>query len=45
MLLVNDGEGRFTIHPYLNLDWNYKYGSPMSSLLADLNNDGFDDII
>ena len=35
MLLVNDGEGRFTIHPYLNLDWNYKYGSPMSSLLAD----------
>ena len=45
MLLVNDGEGRFTIHPYLNLDWNYTYGSPMSSLLADLNNDGFDDII
>ena len=45
MLLVNDGEGRFTIHPYLNLEWNYQYGSPMSSLLADLNNDGFDDII
>ena len=22
MLLVNDGEGRFTIHPYLNLEWN-----------------------
>jgi hypothetical protein len=45
MLLVNDGEGIFTIHPYLNLEWNYQYGSPMSSLLADLNNDGFDDII
>ena len=45
MLLVNDGEGRFTIHPFLNLEWNYQYGSPMSSLLADLNNDGFDDII
>ena len=45
MLLVNDGVGNFTIHPHLNLDWNYKYASPMSSLLADLNNDGFDDII
>ena len=45
MLLLNNGEGRFTIHPYLNLDWNYEHGSPMSSLLADLNNDGFDDII
>jgi len=45
MLLVNDGKGSFTIHPYLNLDWNYEYLSPMSSLLADLNNDGFDDII
>ena len=38
-------KGSFTIHPYLNLDWNYEYLSPMSSLLADLNNDGFDDII
>ena len=45
MLLVNDGVGRFTIHPHLNLDWHYKYANPMSSLLADLNNDGFDDII
>ncbi len=45
MLLVNDGVGNFTIHPHLNLDWHYKYANPMSSLLADLNNDGFDDII
>ena len=45
MLLVNDGVGNFTIHPHLNLDWHFKYASPMSSLLADLNNDGFDDII
>jgi len=45
MLLVNDGEGNFTIHPYLNLEWYYKHLSPMSSILVDLNNDGFDDII
>ena len=45
MLLVNDGAGNFTIHPHLNLDWHHKYASPMSSLLADLNNDGFDDIL
>ena len=45
MLLVNDGKGNFNIHPYLNLNWHYKYASPMSSLLADFNNDGFDDII
>ena len=45
MLLVNDGQGNFSIHSFLNLDWHYQFNSPMSSLLADLNNDGFDDIL
>ena len=45
ILLVNDGTGNFTIHPYLGLDWYHEYMSPMSSLLADLNNDGFDDVL
>ena len=45
MLLVNDGKGNFNIHPYLNLNWHHQHASPMSSLLADLNNDGFDDVM
>lgn len=45
MLLINDGVGNFTIHPYLNLNWYNEYLNPMASLLADLNNDGFDDIL
>jgi hypothetical protein len=45
MLLINDGIGNFSIHSYLNLDWYYEFTSPMSSLLLDLNNDGFDDIL
>lgn len=44
MLLVNDGSGGFTIHPFINLEWQQKYGNPMSSLVVDLNNDGYDDL-
>ena len=47
ILNINDGEGNFTMHEYINLDWQRQnqYGNPMSSLLADLNNDSYDDII
>ena len=47
VLLVNDGIGNFSIHPYINLNWQREnqYGNPMSSLVEDLNNDGFDDLI
>ena len=47
ILNINDGEGNFTMHEYINLDWQRQnqYGNPMSSLLADLNNDTYDDII
>jgi len=47
ILNINDGKGNFTIHEYINLDWQRKnqYGNPMSSLLVDLNNDSFDDIV
>jgi hypothetical protein len=35
------------MHEYINLEWQRQnhYGNPMSSLLADLNNDSYDDII
>ena len=47
ILNINDGEGNFTMHEYINLDWQREnqYGNPMSSLLADLNNDSYDDIL
>ena len=47
ILNINDGKGNFTIHEYINLDWQREnqYGNPMSSLLVDLNNDSFDDIV
>jgi len=47
ILNINDGFGNFKIHEYINLDWQREnqYGNPMTSLMADLNNDAFDDII
>ena len=47
ILNINDGEGNFTIHEYLNLDWQREnqYGNPMTSLLVDINNDSYDDIL
>jgi len=47
VLLINDGNANFEIHSYINLDWSWEnnYGNPMSSLIIDLNNDGFDDLI
>ena len=47
ILNINDGKGNFTIHEYINLDWQRQnqYGNPMSSVITDLNNDSFDDII
>ena len=47
VLLVNDGQGNFEIHPYINFEWsiNNKYGNPMSSLVVDLNNDKYDDLV
>jgi len=47
ILNINDGNGNFVMHEYINLEWQRenKYGNPMSSLMTDLNNDSFDDII
>ncbi len=47
ILNINDGNGNFVMHEYINLEWQRenKYGNPMSSLMIDLNNDSFDDII
>ena len=47
ILNINDGEGNFIMHEYINLDWQRQnqYGNPMSSVMTDLNNDSFDDII
>ncbi len=47
ILNINDGEGNFSLHDYINLDWQRenKFGNPMSSLLTDLNNDSYDDIL
>ena len=49
ILNINDGEGNFTIHEYINMSWSFDYmnhfGNPMASLLVDLNNDSFDDIV
>ena len=47
VLLINDGAGHFHVHQYINQNWRSanQYGNPMSSLVADLNNDGFDDLL
>ena len=47
ILNINDGKGNFTTHEFINLDWQRQnqYGNPMSSVMTDLNNDSFDDII
>ena len=47
ILNVNDGQGNFYMHEYINLDWQRanQFGSPMSSIMTDLNNDSYDDII
>ena len=47
ILNINDGNGNFVMHEFINLEWQRenKYGNPMSSLMTDLNNDSFDDII
>ncbi|MDC0873075.1 VCBS repeat-containing protein [Gammaproteobacteria bacterium] len=45
ILLVNDGLGQFSIHEYINVEWHQSYMSPMSSLVTDLNNDNFDDLL
>ena len=47
ILNINDGLGNFNMHNYINLEWqqNKQYGNPMSSLMTDLNNDNFDDIL
>tara|TARA_X000000950_G_scaffold98744_1_gene124853 strand:- start:6953 stop:8794 length:1842 start_codon:yes stop_codon:yes gene_type:complete len=47
ILNINDGDGNFSIHEYINLDWQREnnFGNPMSSLLVDLNNDSYDDIL
>ena len=47
ILNINDGNGNFTTHEFINLDWQRQnqYGNPMSSVMTDLNNDSFDDII
>ena len=45
ILLVNDGLGQFSIHEYINVEWHQSYMNPMSSLVTDLNNDNFDDLL
>ena len=47
ILNINDGLGNFNMHDYINLEWqrNNQYGNPMSSLMVDLNNDNYDDIL
>ena len=45
MLLINSGLGKFDIHSYIGYEWYINHMSPMSSLLTDLNNDGYDDIL
>ena len=45
LLLVNDGEANFAIHPDLGFNLQQSYGNPMSSLMVDLNNDDYDDLV
>ena len=43
--MINDGFGYFHFHPDLNRTLQALYGNPMSSLVIDLNNDEYDDLI
>ena len=45
LLLVNDGLGNFVIHEDLDFNLQQAYGNPMSSLIVDLNNDDYDDLV
>ena len=45
LLLVNDGLGNFVIHQDLDFNLEHAYGNPMSSLIVDLNNDDYDDLV
>ena len=45
ILLVNDGTGNFSFEEYLGTSLQINYGNPMSSLLVDLNNDSYDDLV
>ena len=45
LLLVNDGLGNFVIHQDLDFNLQQAYGNPMSSLIVDLNNDDYADLV
>ena len=45
ILLVNDGLGFFTFEANLDRNLQFQYGNPMSSLMVDINNDEYDDLI
>ncbi len=45
ILLVNDGLGFFTFESNLDRSLQFKYGNPMSSLMVDINNDEYDDLV
>ena len=45
ILLVNDGSANFTFHETLGRNLQFSYGNPMSSLVVDLNNDEYDDLV
>ncbi len=45
ILLVNDGLGFFTFETNLDRNLQFQYGNPMSSLMVDINNDEYDDLI
>ena len=45
VLLVNNGFGEFSTHEYINFEWFQLHMSPMSSLVEDLNNDSFADLM
>ena len=45
LLLVNDGLGNFEIHQDLDFNLQQAYGNPMSSLIVDLNNDNYADLV
>ena len=45
VLLVNNGFGEFSTHNFINFDWNKSERSPMSSLVEDLNNDNYADLL
>ncbi len=45
IVMINDGFGYFHFHPDLNRSLQALYGNPMSSLVTDLNNDEYDDLI